>query len=424
MKHKTDTMNDLNQVPAYLRTSSLFKTLVDKRDQDLSHIAPNQFKRDLTFNSLADASHLLNTLQHWKSSALPMSFICFCLRHENKDEVNDVLAPFAKDLAQIYQLHTVLNTPPNDRAVVAARIGSGHNLLQAVHLIFDCELTENVTLEAAGNGRLACLKYAHRNGCPWHTDACTAAAGSGHIECLKYAHEHGCPWDTQTCDAAAGGGHLACLQYAHEHGCPWTSETCWEAIMKGEFKCLRYAQKHGCPLGESCTTAASNGDLKCLKFSHEHGGTWDSTTCQEAAGSGSLECLQYAHTHGCPWDSKTCAEAAESDNLVCLQYAHEHGCPWDVQTLNQAAYFGNLECLKYALSHGCTWQTSELLDSISDLIDALKEQDVNDESKVRRQSTLVFLFQMYLSRQEEPAHKRARTHLQAYSEFAAGPING
>ena len=25
------------------------------------------------------------------------------------------------------------------------------------------------------------------------------AAENGQLECLKYAHEHGCPWDEQTC---------------------------------------------------------------------------------------------------------------------------------------------------------------------------------------------------------------------------------
>ena len=25
------------------------------------------------------------------------------------------------------------------------------------------------------------------------------AAENGHLECLKYAHENGCPWDEMTC---------------------------------------------------------------------------------------------------------------------------------------------------------------------------------------------------------------------------------
>ena len=49
---------------------------------------------------------------------------------------------------------------------------------------------------------------------------CEEAASNGHLECLKYAHEHGCPWDENTCYNAAKNGHLECLKYACAHGCP------------------------------------------------------------------------------------------------------------------------------------------------------------------------------------------------------------
>jgi len=31
-----------------------------------------------------------------------------------------------------------------------------------------------------------------KNGCPWGENTCSNAAENGHIECLKYAHENGC----------------------------------------------------------------------------------------------------------------------------------------------------------------------------------------------------------------------------------------
>ena len=49
---------------------------------------------------------------------------------------------------------------------------------------------------------------------------CSEAAFNGHLECLKYAHENGCPWTEYTCSHAAKNGHLECLRYAHENGCP------------------------------------------------------------------------------------------------------------------------------------------------------------------------------------------------------------
>ena len=41
------------------------------------------------------------------------------------------------------------------------------------------------------------------------------AAKNGHLECLVYAHENGCPWNEKTCEYAAENGHLECLVYAY-----------------------------------------------------------------------------------------------------------------------------------------------------------------------------------------------------------------
>ena len=65
--------------------------------------------------------------------------------------------------------------------------------------------------------------------CPWDEVTCSNAAKNGHLECLKYAHENGCPWDGETCYNAAQNGHLECLKYAHENldPCPWDKHTCF-----------------------------------------------------------------------------------------------------------------------------------------------------------------------------------------------------
>jgi hypothetical protein len=81
-----------------------------------------------------------------------------------------------------------------------------------------CGECKNAT-DAAKNGHLECLVYAHTNGCPWDELTCAKAAENGHLECLVYAHENGCPWDKWTCTYAADNGHLECLMYAEENGC-------------------------------------------------------------------------------------------------------------------------------------------------------------------------------------------------------------
>ena len=78
--------------------------------------------------------------------------------------------------------------------------------------------------QAVKNGRLDILMDFHRkykNQCPWNEYTCAEAAKNGHLECLKYAHENGCPWDKNTCLWAAANGHLDCLEYAHKNGCPY-----------------------------------------------------------------------------------------------------------------------------------------------------------------------------------------------------------
>jgi hypothetical protein len=50
------------------------------------------------------------------------------------------------------------------------------------------------------------------------------AAANGHLECLRYAHEHGAPWDGSTTYYAAHHGHLDCLRYAYFRGCPWKND--------------------------------------------------------------------------------------------------------------------------------------------------------------------------------------------------------
>jgi hypothetical protein len=113
-------------------------------------------------------------------------------------------------------------------------------------------------------GHLACLRFMHEHGEPWHADTCTWAAAGGHLACLRYAHEHGAPWDAWTCAIAARTGHLACLRYAHEHGAPWDSMTCARAAIYGHLACLRYAHEHGAPWDDRMCYMCC--DHACLRY--------------------------------------------------------------------------------------------------------------------------------------------------------------
>lgn len=82
-----------------------------------------------------------------------------------------------------------------------------------------------VTLHAAANNHLDCMKFAHKNGCKLENFTTKYAVRYGSIECLKYINENECPWDDETTLFAAKYGHLECLKYAYENGCSWHKDT-------------------------------------------------------------------------------------------------------------------------------------------------------------------------------------------------------
>ena len=90
-------------------------------------------------------------------------------------------------------------------------------------------------LQIADNGHLACLKFAHQNGCEWNSQTCRAASGKGQLSCLQYAIENGCDWNRWTCYAAAQCVHLSCLQWARENACNWNAGTCLPPMGKGKW---------------------------------------------------------------------------------------------------------------------------------------------------------------------------------------------
>ena len=99
-------------------------------------------------------------------------------------------------------------------------------------------------LEAAENGHLECLKYAHKNGCNWNEYTCYYAAKNGHLECLKYLRQNGCPWGLDTCYYAARNNHLECLKYAHENGCPYPKQLLSTIVEKILIPKLRNSVKN------------------------------------------------------------------------------------------------------------------------------------------------------------------------------------
>ncbi|AJF97249.1 ankyrin repeat protein [Pandoravirus inopinatum] len=106
---------------------------------------------------------------------------------------------------------------------------------------------------AAGEGRLALLKWARARGCPWDASVCAAAARHGHLGVLQWLRAKGCPWNDLTCANAARGGHLAVLQWARANKCPWDNWTCgFTAASAATLDILQWARANGCPCVDDC----------------------------------------------------------------------------------------------------------------------------------------------------------------------------
>ncbi len=79
-------------------------------------------------------------------------------------------------------------------------------------------------MQAAQEGHLEVLRWAHANGCPWDERTCLVAAAYGQLEALHWARSNGCPWDEDACRMAAAHGHLDTLRWVMHSGCPHTHQ--------------------------------------------------------------------------------------------------------------------------------------------------------------------------------------------------------
>jgi hypothetical protein len=81
-----------------------------------------------------------------------------------------------------------------------------------------CKWNESVCASSALGDYLECLRYAHENGCNWDWKTCEAAARRGILHVYIMLMKMG-DWNSRTSEAAAIQGNLACLKYAHKNGC-------------------------------------------------------------------------------------------------------------------------------------------------------------------------------------------------------------
>lgn len=105
-----------------------------------------------------------------------------------------------------------------------------------------------VLFAAVAAGYLDCARYAMRQ----HLERVNLgvllqpAAMEGDVIMLRFLRAHGALWHAEVTQCAIDADSLACVRYAHEDGCPWTDRARWSVEGNG-FRCEAYVLAHTCP---------------------------------------------------------------------------------------------------------------------------------------------------------------------------------
>ena len=229
--------------------------------------------------------------------------------------------------------------------------------------------------QAAREGYIPLMKWAHSQGCRLDTLASREAAKGGQIKTLKWISKHDPPaFDTAALvEGAAEGGQMETLEWAFAQGYPPTQRTIAFAASGGHLDVIKLCVpkcQEGWDEASACAEAARGGHLEVLKWLKvEAGAWWNSKTCEFAAAEGHLHVLKYAryptepNVAQCAWDKYTSTCAAVNDHMKVLRWLYIHNCPWDGRVCDAAARNGNTEMLKWARARDCPWHSTVTLEA-------------------------------------------------------------
>ena len=137
---------------------------------------------------------------------------------------------------------------------------------------------------------------------------CTNAAGEGYLHLLKYAHKHNFPWSNMVYYTSIFHGRLDCLIYAFENKCPYKIDECfYTSIFRNQIPCLRFLLKQGFPILEKYVYFGMDyGGYTFLKIFHENGYVLNDKVCLYACETGNLESFKYAVKNHCSFNREEC----------------------------------------------------------------------------------------------------------------------
>jgi hypothetical protein len=145
----------------------------------------------------------------------------------NYDEVSCSFAAEEGNLECLRILHEN-GCPWNENAVkFAAQNGHLDCLKYLCESENSCPWNQSAVYFAVWNGHMDCLEYFHQiepnlvNKFDWGSSLFNAAILADRIDIIEYLNDKGYVWDAFNCETAKLRGRLECLKYLVKNGCPY-----------------------------------------------------------------------------------------------------------------------------------------------------------------------------------------------------------
>ena len=219
--------------------------------------------------------------------------------------------------------------------------------------------TRNIAEYASVKGNLSLIKWLNDNNLPWKSKLIFRnAANNGYLNVIRFAHVNKCNWDLTSSYRAAIGGHIHVLKWIKENGYEWSRNTCSAAAIKGYLHILIWLKENGCPWGSfTFSKAASYGNLNILKWLCRQNPPcpWDPDTCLEAVRADNLDVLKWLKTQDYTFNRYICEEAGKTSNLKILKWLFEQEFEFTKRVFTLAALKGQMAVLKWLREVNCPW---------------------------------------------------------------------
>jgi hypothetical protein len=162
-----DTLTvNLAEVPSYLQKGELFPLLKQNENTNTEEVESitvpkNCLKQNDSVDNDDALVHLLHSLRYWLVEEVPE--IVYAYLTKQRHEPNQQLVDIARSVPTIEVMLSLIPRPLHEHLAIAAR-----------------------------EGDLRLMRYLRNQGHGWQGTECYAAAETGQLACLQYAHEDGC----------------------------------------------------------------------------------------------------------------------------------------------------------------------------------------------------------------------------------------